>query len=73
MVWINGVLASLGVGLLMQLGVHGIARGKSPLAAEFDANFDVRVETSRLDRAEGLFCSRFRADELGDAFFGRGG
>ena len=71
-VWINGVLASLGVGLLMQLACPWHGAPQISACCEFDANRH-RVETSRLDHAEGLCCSHFRADELGDAFFGRGG
>jgi hypothetical protein len=70
-VWPNGVLASLAVGLFVQLVCpwHGLPQ----LAAccEFDGNRH-RVETNRLDVLGDLRCSHFPTDELGDQFFTRG-
>jgi molybdopterin/thiamine biosynthesis adenylyltransferase len=69
-VWANGVLASLAVGLFVQMVCPWHGAPKITACCEFDGNRH-RVETNRLDNAEGLRCSHFQADELGDAFFGR--
>jgi len=69
-VWANGVLTSLAVGLLVQLVCPW--HGKSQLSAccEFDGN-NHRVESNRLHHARNIRCNHFRSDELGDAFFCR--
>lgn len=71
-VWVNGVLASLAVGLLIQLVCPWHGNPQIPACCEFDGNRH-RVETNRLDHAVGLRCTHYRPNELGDAFFVRGG
>jgi hypothetical protein len=70
-VWANGVLASLGVGLFVQLICPWNNAPQLTACCEFDGNHH-RVETNRMDHAAALTCRHFRADELGDAFFSRG-
>ena len=69
-VWANGVLASLAVGLLVQLVSpwHNAPLGTA--CCEFDGN-NHRVESSQLDNAGSLVCGHYQSNELGDAFFGR--
>jgi hypothetical protein len=67
-VWANGVLASVAVGLFVQLVCPWHGKPQLTACCEFDGNHH-RVETSRLDSAIGLQCRHFHADELGDAFF----
>jgi len=67
-VWANGVLASLAVGLFVQLVCPWNAKPQLTACCEFDGNRH-RVETSRLDNAVGLQCRHFHPEELGDAFF----
>ncbi|MDE2184831.1 MAG: ThiF family adenylyltransferase [Alphaproteobacteria bacterium] len=69
-VWSNGVLASLAVGLFVQLICPWHAAPVSTACCEFDGNRH-RVETNRLDNAGDLQCRHFRDDELGDQFFSR--
>jgi hypothetical protein len=69
-VWANGVLASLAVGLLVQLVCPWHDAPQITACCEFDGNRH-RVETNRLDLAAELRCSHFRGDELGDLFFRR--
>jgi molybdopterin/thiamine biosynthesis adenylyltransferase len=69
-VWANGVLASLAVGLFVQLVSPWHGRPQLTACCEFDGN-NHRVESNRLDHAHGIRCHHFRADELGDAFFCR--
>lgn len=71
-VWVNGVLASLAVGLFVQLVCPWHGTPQITACCEFDGNRH-RVETNRLDHAEGLHCTHYRDDELGDMFFTRGG
>jgi molybdopterin-synthase adenylyltransferase len=67
-VWSNGVLASLAVGLFVQLLCPWHGKPQIAACCEFDGNRN-RVETSRLDGAPDLVCNHFKPDELGDAFF----
>lgn len=69
-VWANGVLASLAVGLLVQLLCPWHGTPQLTACCEFDGNSH-RVETSRMDYAGELRCSHFKDDELGDLFFTR--
>jgi molybdopterin-synthase adenylyltransferase len=69
-VWPNGVLASLGVGLFMQLVRPWHDKPQITACCEFDGNHH-RVETSRLDHGGLIRCRHFEPDELGDAFFTR--
>lgn len=71
-VWSNGVLASLAVGLFVQLICPWHAAPVSTACCEFDGNRH-RVETNRLGHAGDLKCRHFRDDELGDQFFSRPG
>ena len=71
-VWPNGVLASLAVGLFVQLVCPWHDAPQISACSEFDANRH-RVETSRLDHSGAARCDHFLADELGDAFFNRAG
>jgi hypothetical protein len=70
-VWPNGVLASLAVGLLVQLVCPWHGSPQLTACCEFDGNRH-RVETNRLDTAANLRCAHFRGDEFGDQFFARG-
>jgi molybdopterin-synthase adenylyltransferase len=70
-VWPNGVLASLAVGLLVQLVCPWHGSPQLSACCEFDGNRH-RVETNRLDTAADLRCAHFRGEELGDQFFARG-
>jgi molybdopterin-synthase adenylyltransferase len=69
-VWANGVLASLAVGLFVQLVCPWHGKAQLTACCEFDGNHH-RVETNRLDHAGDIRCGHFKADELGDAFFCR--
>lgn len=69
-VWANGVLASLAVGLFVQLVCPWHRKPQLSACCEFDGNRH-RVETSRLEHAGELRCRHFYPDELGDAFYGR--
>jgi hypothetical protein len=69
-VWPNGVLASLAVGLFVQLVCPWHNAPQLPACCEFDGNRH-RVETNRIDHTVEWRCSHFRSDELGDVFFGR--
>jgi hypothetical protein len=70
-VWPNGVLASLGVGLFVQLVCPWHRSPQIAACCEFDGNRR-RVETNRLDYAANLRCSHFKTEEVGDFFFSRG-
>jgi len=67
-VWPNGVLASLAVGLFVQLVCPWHGEPQLGACCEFDGNRH-RVETNRFDYAAELQCTHFRSDELGDRFF----
>jgi hypothetical protein len=69
-VWANGVLASLAVGLFVQLVCPWHGAPQIAACCEFDGNHH-RVETSRLDHGGAIRCTHFNSDELGDAFFSR--
>lgn len=69
-VWPNGVLASIAVGLFVQLLSPWHQAPQISACSEFDGN-QHRVETSRLDHAGTVCCKHFLDTELGDAFFGR--
>jgi molybdopterin-synthase adenylyltransferase len=69
-VWANGVLASLAVGLLVQLMCPWHGKPQLMACCEFDGNRH-RVETNRLDNVVGRGCRHFGAKELGDQFFTR--
>jgi|SRR5579884_845861 len=70
-VWPNGVLASLAVGLLVQLVCPWHGSPQLAACCEFDGNHH-RVETNRLDAFGDLPCRHSPAEELGDHFFTRG-
>ena len=67
-VWANGVLASLAVGLFVQLVRPWHKTPQITACCEFDGNHH-RVETNRLDHGGVIRCNHFKSDELGDAFF----
>jgi molybdopterin-synthase adenylyltransferase len=69
-VWTNGVLASLAVGLFTQLVCPWHTTPQLTACCEFDGNRH-RVETNRFDHAMDLRCHHFNPDELGDAFFSK--
>ena len=69
-VWPNGVLASLGIGLFVQLVCPWHEASQLTACCEFDGNRH-RVETSRMEYADELCCRHFAADEVGDQFFTR--
>lgn len=70
-VWPNGVLASLAVGLFVQLVCPWHGSPQLAACCEFDGNRH-RVETNRLGAVADLRCGHFPPDELGDHFYGRG-
>jgi hypothetical protein len=70
-VWTNGVLASLAVGLFMQLVCPWHGTPQVSACCEFDAN-QHRVETNRQDHIGTIRCRHFNAEEVGDVFFNRG-
>ena len=70
-VWTNGVLASLAVGLIVQLLSPWHGTPQRSACCEFDGNHHV-VEINRFDAVRGTQCPHYRADELGDAYFSRG-
>jgi hypothetical protein len=67
-IWPNGVLASLAVGLFVQLICPWHGAPQLTACCEFDGNRH-RVETSRFDAIDQLRCTHYRDDELGDLFF----
>jgi len=69
-IWPNGVLASLGIGLFVQLPCPWHGAAQLTACCEFDGDHH-RVETSRMEYAEQLRCRHFPADEVGDQFFAR--
>jgi hypothetical protein len=69
-VWSNGVLASIAVGLLMQLVCPWHDKRIASACREFDGNLNV-VERSREQHGGTLSCQHFAEDELGDPFFTR--
>lgn len=70
-VWPNGVLASLAVGLFVQLVCPWHGSPQLGACCEFDGDHH-RIETNRLDGLGDLTCRHFPGDELGDQFFARG-
>lgn len=70
-VWCNGVLASLAVGLFVQLLCPWHANPQITACCEYDGN-NHRVETNRLDHVRGIQCQHFMPQELGDALFSQG-
>jgi molybdopterin-synthase adenylyltransferase len=70
-VWANGVLASLAVGLFVQLVCPWHGAPQASACCEFDGNRH-RVETNRLDHIGAIRCRHFNDGDLGDAFFNRG-
>jgi hypothetical protein len=70
-VWANGVLASLAVGLFVQLLCPWHGAPQASACCEFDGNRH-RVETYRMDHISGIRCRHFDAADAGDAFFNRG-
>lgn len=70
-VWPNGVLASLAVGLFVQLVCPWHSKPQFAACCEFDGNRH-RVETNRFDYIPNQKCRHFRDDELGNLFFSRG-
>ena len=69
-VWTNGVLASLAVGLFTQLSSPWHDAPQLTACCEFDGNHH-RVETNRLDHAHSSNCRHFSPEDVGDAFFTR--
>lgn len=70
-VWSNGVLASLAVGLFVQLVCPWHDAPVSTYCVEFDGNRHL-VEANRMAYANQLRCLHFPADEVGDPFYSRG-
>lgn len=69
-VWANGVLASIAVGLIAQLLTPWRDDHAVSVCCEFDGNRN-RVETNRMDCLRNAKCSHYLDTELGDAFFNR--
>lgn len=70
-VWPNGVLASLAVGLFVQLVCPWHDAPVATYCAEFDGNRHL-VEGSRMAYADQLRCQHFPENEVGDQFFTQG-
>jgi hypothetical protein len=70
-VWANGVLASLAVGLFVQLVCPWHGAPQASACCEFDGNRH-RVETNRLDHLGAVRCRHFDVGDVGDTFFNRG-
>ena len=70
-VWTNGVLASVAVGLFVQLVCPWHDAPTATHCAEYDGNRHL-VEASRMRYASQLRCSHFPENAVGDPFFSRG-
>jgi molybdopterin-synthase adenylyltransferase len=71
-VWCNGVLASIAVGIMVQLVSPWHDNSRPPCLLEYDGNLhEVRVSSSA-QFLRDTFCSHFvLADDLGDPWYGR--
>jgi len=70
-VWPNGVLASLAVGILMQLLTPWHGEHRTIEYLEFDGNQNIVVRSNRLAHLQTDRCPHFEdGDNLGDPFFG---
>ena len=67
-VWINGVLASLAVGLFAQLVTPWHDTPVASACLEFDGNRHT-VETNRMNALRGVRCRHYHDGEVGDPFF----
>lgn len=67
-VWINGALASLAVGLFVQMVAPWHDNPISSACCEFDGNRHL-VESNRFKHLEGVVCRHYPAAEVGDPFF----
>jgi hypothetical protein len=67
-VWVNGVLASSAVGMLVQLVCPWNSHAYIPICCEYDGN-QHKVETNRSDVMQNISCNHFKPDMLGDPFF----
>jgi molybdopterin-synthase adenylyltransferase len=70
-VWPNGVLASVAVGLFVQLVTPWHDHPISTAYLEYDGNSHTVKVSNRLAALAGRQCSHFHPGDRGDAFFGR--
>jgi hypothetical protein len=68
-VWPNGVLASLAVGLIVQLVTPWSSDPMETAYLEFDGNRHQVATSNRLKAIGGQPCSHYREDETGDPLF----
>lgn len=68
-VWPNGVLASLAVGLTVQLATPWMSDPIETAYLEFDGNRHHVATSNRLRAIAGRECDHYRADETGDPLF----
>jgi molybdopterin-synthase adenylyltransferase len=68
-VWPNGVLASLAVGLIAQLVAPWMPEPLETAYLEFDGNRHQVATSNRLKAAANMDCKHYRAEETGDPFF----
>lgn len=68
-VWPNGVLASLAVGLLIQLVTPWMSDPVSSAYLEFDGNRHQVITSNRLKAVLGQPCRHYRGDQTGDPLF----
>ena len=70
-VWPNGVLASIAVGLLVQMVAPWHDHPISTAYLEYDGNSHTVKVSNRLAALRGRPCPHFQPADRGDAFFGR--
>lgn len=68
-IWPNGVLASLAVGILVQLLTPWHKHKKRVRYLEYDGNSETVTTSNRLARLSGIVCNHFSSlEELGNPF-----
>jgi hypothetical protein len=70
-VWPNGVLASIAVGLFVQMMTPWHDHAISTAYLEYDGNSHTVQVSNRLGALAGRPCVQFQPEDRGDAFFGR--
>ncbi len=68
-IWSNGVLASVAIGIFMQL-VTPWGEGYSKMLLEYDGNSQTVKPSNKLQYLEGVTCPHYLSNELGDPFLG---
>lgn len=71
-IWPNGVLASLAVGIFTQLVTPWHKNHRRLWYLEYDGNSQTVATTNRLEHLRGRVCTHFSSlEDLGDPFFGK--